>query len=100
MSLLVHPNVVVLPIRMIEGVSLFRLVVGEGVQVIETVTGFGRMTLHLLVYSDILMVDTTIYRTSLMVFQLYMYVGMLYLSLCDIGFFACSFVRLARTSGH
>ena len=98
MSLLVHPNVVVLPIRMIEGVSLFCLVVDEGVRVTETVTGLGWMTLHLLMYSDILIVDTTIYRTSLMVVQLYVYVGMC-LSLCDIVF-VCSFVRLARTRGH
>ena len=99
MSLLVHPNQVVLPIRMREGVPLFRLVVGDGVRVTESVTGLGRVTLHLLVYSDVLVVNTTIYHTSLMVVQLHAYVDMLCLFVCDVGYFLF-FTRLARTRGH
>lgn len=68
--LLVHPHVVVLPINLIEGVVMFRLVVGDGVRVTETVGGLGRITLHLLVYADVLVIDTTVYP-SLMVVQLH-----------------------------
>ena len=103
MSLLVRPHAVVVPVRMVEGVRLFRLVVGEGVRVTETVTGLGRMTLHLSVYADVLLVDTTIYHTSLMVVRLSVYVDMLCLCLCDIGFFFFIFLffyRLARTGNH
>ena len=49
---------------------MFRLVVGDGVRVTETVGGLGRITLHLLVYADVLVIDTTVYP-SLMVVQLH-----------------------------
>ena len=43
MELLVQPYMVALPILMVEGISMTRLV-GNGVAVTETVTGLGRMT--------------------------------------------------------
>ena len=44
MELLVQPYMVALPILIVESISMTRLVVGNGVTVTETVTGFGRTT--------------------------------------------------------
>ena len=44
MELLMQPYVVALPILMVEGISMTRLVVGNGVAVTETVIGFGCTT--------------------------------------------------------
>ena len=67
MSLLVQPHRMVLLILMPGGVLLIRLVNGVGVHVSQVVTSLDRLTVHVDVYGDILVVRTTVYPTLMVV---------------------------------
>ena len=54
--LLVHPHHVVLPISLPENARLHRLIVDQGVYIDEIIYGMGRVTIHLLVYGNGLIV--------------------------------------------
>ena len=61
MSLLVRSHVVALTFWLPAGVPLTWLVVGTWVLVTEVVTRVERLVIHMRVYSDKLVVDTTVY---------------------------------------
>ena len=62
-SLLVRPHRTVLPILMPGGFLLTRLVIGVGVHVTQVVASLDRLTVHMDVYVDILVVKITVYPT-------------------------------------
>ena len=67
MSLLVGPHRVVLPILIPRGVALTRLIIGVDVHVTEMVTSVSRLTVHVNVYGDVLVVNTDVYPRLMVV---------------------------------
>ena len=55
------------PILKPGGVLLTRLVIGVGVHVTQVVAGLNRLTVHMDVYADILVVNTTLYLTLMVI---------------------------------
>ena len=70
----VRPHRVVLPVLLLDGIVLTRLIMGRGVNLVELVTSTERLTIIVDVYSDTLLIDTTVYPT-LYVMRLHVHVS-------------------------
>ena len=65
--MMAHPRRVAFPVIFPEGVLLSRLVVGAGVEVTEVITNVERLIVHAEVYGNVLVVNTDVYPTLIVV---------------------------------
>ena len=68
MSELVRPGRVEASVAVPEGVLLTRVVVGQGIHLVESVTGLGRVTVKMDIHGDGVLMDKLVYP-SLMVLR-------------------------------